>query len=1289
MMKQWTKDHKILSKILLGIVGLLDKIGKMTVKFGAIGFGAITLGLSALSAAFRLGSMTAKAFNVAMSGLAAAAAAGVAALAAFAAAQRELNAATFAYTNKSAPALGAGINQSRAALRNLQADAQLASVGMEGLNAAFGAYSKNASFNASAQKSLKALDDFASAGGDRAKGLAASAEALGLINKALAEGKTGLTADIEAAGKAISPAFEKGLKEWKKKSGKKSLQDLKTAIDSGELARLAGVEGQAEAVNSTLISVLKGYFTRLQVTFGDLGQPLLKPLKEAADNIFKILRTSILRVAGDIESFAQGSVLTTLVGAFEKVADFFVKLMREYLPKSKGMLEGFGKWWQQFTYMWDVLIKKLGGAAAAGKNINKIFGGVLAHVFERLGKMIQFTQDIIAKNPEKFQTLADTISKIASGIANLYMFFAETFVNAAPAIERVVDLVFKLVDAVGMLLSGLKFLGNGFGEGFGDFAALAAMLFGGSLLKGALKGNAGGSGAARVYKGFQSGAAKTSTFIYGPGGKGSGTGAAAKAKGAASGIARGAGRFIPFGGGGAGAAGGATGRGGGRFVANGGPSMGSVFSTGYGRGRAQGQGRLSSANRGIRGAYMSKTKGGLGVGKAMGSPMAGMGLGLATQYLGSRYMDESAQSGVQVGSTMMMMGANPLLAAGAGLGVAAFNAKTAGGGALLGAGSGAAIGAMAGGPVGAVIGAAIGGVAGAIKGWWNKDKAERKKAKADAQQVVANYASDVLGGMIAGGGKAQQALDNLSKKKKLYGQFEGLNQQERKDKAASMGLTGATYDAVTQEHFGTYMKEFNTSAKDLESAAKGPLQHYNNRMGELMKMTGKSEKELHDLSMQMGVNLYDKTVNLSDAMSQLGLAVDTTAKGIIDASKDLAINALSVFDQEIQRQEAPKIIDEAAEKLRQLGTGASQTDFLEFYRTAYEQLQIMNPNASQFEIMDMFKKSLGAGGTAYSTAGNPLYGLGETAQSTGALGFIDQFLNTQMVSQKDLLANQLVSQLASSNLSVNKDTIMAGLNGMSSEQLLNVQAALTNQKFANVKGVPKRGDAAFMAEEGLKSLGFVADVQKQLMTPEEKLTENAEKLRSEIVQGVTEGFANQPAWYNTNPAWYNKESFEALIGDTHTPRGSRVGDTNTSRTLGRTMSRHNYFDSMVTGKRSVTSSYRTFGLGSINSDHVTGRAYDLTGQNLGMYQTAVNASGGFAEFHGVGGARHLHVVPGPTPIGDMTAPATMPPTAPAISGGSTSISVNVYGAAGQDEAVIAQKVVSLIERKNRNTKERM
>ena len=159
---------------------------------------------------------------------------------------------------------------------------------------------------------------------------------------------------------------------------------------------------------------------------------------------------------------------------------------------------------------------------------------------------------------------------------------------------------------------------------------------------------------------------------------------------------------------------------------------------------------------------------------------------------------------------------------------------------------------------------------------------------------------------------------------------------------------------------------------------------------------------------------------------------------------------------------------------------------------------------------------------------------------------------------------------------------------------------------------------------------------------------------------------------------------DGKIGDTRTPRG----DT-TSRRLGRTLRRHDYMDGMLTGKRNMTSSFRTDNLGSINSDHITGRAYDLTGQNLGAYSEMVNRSGGFAEFHGRGGGRHLHVVPGETPVGDNTTPYMGNVASAGGSSSSTSnYNITVQGSPGMDVNQLADAVMARLQRAERSNRER-
>jgi len=141
-----------------------------------------------------------------------------------------------------------------------------------------------------------------------------------------------------------------------------------------------------------------------------------------------------------------------------------------------------------------------------------------------------------------------------------------------------------------------------------------------------------------------------------------------------------------------------------------------------------------------------------------------------------------------------------------------------------------------------------------------------------------------------------------------------------------------------------------------------------------------------------------------------------------------------------------------------------------------------------------------------------------------------------------------------------------------------------------------------------------------------------------------------------------------------------VGDTTSSR-FSRTMSSHNRFDAMVPGKRMVTSGLRNTNLGSMGSDHATGAAYDIVGDNLVSYANNVKTAGGFSEFHGDTASRHLHVVP---PVGDTTSSRSVGYD----SGSSTNnYSFQIHGD-GADPQEIADAVMDRIARADRNRRER-
>jgi hypothetical protein len=129
-----------------------------------------------------------------------------------------------------------------------------------------------------------------------------------------------------------------------------------------------------------------------------------------------------------------------------------------------------------------------------------------------------------------------------------------------------------------------------------------------------------------------------------------------------------------------------------------------------------------------------------------------------------------------------------------------------------------------------------------------------------------------------------------------------------------------------------------------------------------------------------------------------------------------------------------------------------------------------------------------------------------------------------------------------------------------------------------------------------------------------------------------------------------------------------------------TLAAHGRISGGLPGKRTITSGYRNYALGSSNSDHVTGRALDLVGDNLGAYQRGIKSGGGYAEFHGMGDSRHLHAVPA---IGDTSTSQGGMGTS-----NTSNYTINVTGGPNANAQEVASLVMNEIQNLQRTNRER-
>jgi polyhydroxyalkanoate synthesis regulator phasin len=1283
--KDMGKSVKKTSNGLKGLIKGLAAFNKIALIVFGVSLVVAAASLASVNALFATGRFLVQSYRVAMQGVAVGVASVGAALATVAAAMREYNAALFAFNYKSGPQMENGLRNSQTALRLLQNDAQLAVFGMEALNGAFASLSKGGlRVDGTSIRDLRLLADFAAAGGDPSKGLQSAAEFLSIVRK---EGR--LTEEALQAGSAVSEEFGNALKQARGQ-GVSSYNDLMKVLSEGNLEASKRVAGQAATVQNTLVGRFKSFVVEIRNVFSDIGLSLLEPVTNAMSEMMKIIRDGVLRIAPDFVKFGQGRFLDGLVNGVQKLTDLLVDVFRKYIGGSVGMLDRFVSWWKKVEYWFGRVVDSMRPLLDGGRAIIDMFGPAIGAVFSKIGDIIKTLDRLVVNNRKQWQRFAEAVEDAVVLAGDFIIFMVETFDRALPALTPIVEVLTSVAYSVMSFLEGLQKLNKEISfmnDGLKSMVSLLEMI--GLLIAGLFFKKAGGG---KGLIGKATGAAITGAgFVKGRRGRGAG---------ASGSTIPGVTPIAPI------------------------PGLTPVVPTGPSS-RIPGQPTPgippiapipgltpvtptgpSSRTTGW-GGFIDRTKGKMGGNRLPKSMGFGPGLALTALSLG---VDDDAQGGVGRGA--MLAGLAPMLgkagpaAALAGVGLAGYsiakNAKTGAGGALGGAMAGGAAGAAIGSVIpviGTVTGALVGAAAGAMIGWV-KGNSNRKKL--EVQKVVEKYSTNLFNetanAMVVGKpGDVQKKIDEA---RAYADRIKELNEtvlnSDNFSPAESKKIVAnrlVAQGVITEDESKAFVANSQEFIKQTEQVAKqmsylqSPLDKYNTTMDALGRRTGKTQEELHKLSLEMGVNLYDDTMALSEVMSKLGLAVEKTSEQIVGALRDIGIGAITDLEKQLEASRQPALRDEIANNYRDLLKSGTATEedlnqmIIDFSRSLMIEFPD-NPAAVMQELFDQF----GAGGIAFGdiAKGGFLEGFeGDVREYLNKI--LGGFKDTALPKMQESLIEDVVNAATVGGFDIDRAQVAASVSTMGFQQLEVLTKALTDGNlFAPMRNVRGRGDVSGregqLAEIGLGNveLSFLDDRRRQLNS----IVEDEAKLREEFFGIVSSAFENAPGWMKDTPLWW-EGPIPYPNGDTATPRG--FGDSASSR-FSRTMKRHSSIDNALTGKRSVTSGLRNFALGSINSDHVTGRALDLTGQNLGAYATMTNKMGGFAEFHGTGGDRHLHVVPGEGPVGDTMAPVsvgsqslmlTPRPTVVAASPISVNANITVNGA--QNPNAVAAEVKKAID----------
>ena len=692
---------------------------------------------------------------------------------------------------------------------------------------------------------------------------------------------------------------------------------------------------------------------------------------------------------------------------------------------------------------------------------------------------------------------------------------------------------------------------------------------------------------------------------------------------------------------------------------------------------------------------------------------AGMIAGMGASALAGRYGTEEAQGGMQIGASLMAI--NPMLGLAVGAGLTAFSSKTKKGGAIAGAVSGAAVGAMIAGP----LGAAVGGVLGAGLGFLAAKRNQKKMAEGAMGKVGLAQISGIAAAAAKGGqaGSTTEARAVLAASRNMTRDFAKAETKEDRQKVLQpfidAGVIGGNeLSLALGDNAEDAQKALAKTSKNMDQALTPAFNQFDSIMNSLKQTTGMTSEEIYKLAMERNVDLYSTTLKLNDATKALGVGMTKTSKQFSDALRDVQIRAMDVFKRFSENKAMKDALQASGDNLR--GGDTSTEAFLDYYTKYLDFSNYISPDSPLLNSIAQ-AQAFGTGanvgaGSAFGPGGP----LSNVVMGDEAKGLIGQAQTQTASGSATEMTKQLLAmageagfvfedgEKAFSGAQTQINTLIT--KAMGGDEAATAQVRDLEGMLSRGVAFQGKGQDAIASIIGSKLLGSGAlgnnlfgtklkpEMSGELDPYKDILTAEAALMREEFTNAVRQEFfesTDTPKWWNNAPSWWTN-GFEVQLKNGVIDKLVPMGDTDTPKVLGKTMGKHGMFDGAVPGKRTVTSSLRNFALGSNNSDHATGHAYDLVGDNLGKYSSLVNASGGFAEFHGTGGARHLHVVPPVGPMGDTSTSILAKMTGSISSGGSSGgDTFNITVNESSTPQVTARAVANEILQIQRDVKQRI
>jgi hypothetical protein len=1267
-------------------------------KYAGIEFGVMAIAMVGLKIALVAGQAVAKAWQFTLQALGASAGLAIGALAGVLAAVRELNNAKLKPLAISAGATAGGPKGFGAEVSGLAGSAQLGMFKQQTMmGMAKSQYNAGDRVTADYRAMAGTLGNFAIAADDPDKALAGLTQTFVQAQK---EGK--FTEDMIKSISESSPQLGKALKE----TGMNAEQFF-SAFSKGEIESLKPFQGALDEVNNTLIGRFKTGLRGAQEQLTEMGAGLTDTAKGPLSTFTRQLTIFLSKISPTIKAVMSDLIPEDSMSSTQRFFDYLARSINVNLPKifqwGRSLKDTFSGVGNIFGNIGDWLEKATGG-------FNNLYDNILEPLGSEVWKTIEYAIMSFSKTMENTGNYGEKFSETIHNIGEGVRAFIDGLATLKEALAPIVSAFMTMIGLLGKMASML-----------GPLKPLLALLALGALTG---RSNVMGANGKSKKMGITGGMLNVASMgAYSQHRRGKMPiaeqqrlreldekkrlqrearkerflGPARDAKARATYKASQEMQYTRAG------------------MSTGGYAQTSMYGMARGNRLTDEQVARVANTQGHKAGAKVFAKTLLKEGRSsLKGPAAGAGLSMAGMLAG----------GLVQGNTSKTSGTTQAL-----------------GGALAGAGMGASIGTMIAPGIGTAIGAGLGAVVGGVGGFLGAKSAadEQKKESKERGKAFAYADLDMndpraikervgalrmLGGVDDMQNRTNEAFRDIKNyqiargagdKNKIY--FPEVSEEGKTEVALKdiedilNGTNGLVkeIDPGAIQRLNAYKDALMAQKTAIDAFGDKPLEGIEAAAAEadkldaaagtagdnidyLSKWLGKSKDGAKKFADELGLNLSDRMLGLTDVIKLLGYQVDATGdKTILMANKSQAAGrildmVLKPIEERAKKAETLDRLNAAGQQLFNYTGGdasAAQKYADDFLSVTMEKLtQEYATNEADFPtfLADATKRYEDTLAIVTPT-------MGAAALEAFKLSYAEALV--ALTSGAASVQGRMALDPAFAIDTATQIQTIAGY--VQSDSIDVATAAGSLQTFLEQKGmkVDAKEAAKLIQDEMLSAGGQLASALANTpLTVQGKIdimlnTDGEVTSTTATFNGTTGGPVSGTFRARSATAGEIAAAAESgvTIQDTSTPRAGRVGDTSSGR-WGRTLGKHMAFNSMLSGNRTITSGLRNTNLGSGMSDHRFGNAYDLTGDNLGQYSSLVNASGGFSEFHGSAGSRHLHVVP---PSGDSASPASV-----GGMGGSTvnNYNISVQGGSGANANEIAQKVVTIIKQTQRSDRER-